>query len=333
MPRRSFLTVFIAVACLVFSSCSSGSNNGNGENNGGNGATTGTGSTPGDATTQNTRFQIVNQCQYTIWIQQQNMPSGVPAVTQLTQGQHVDFDIPDAGLASTRFWPKTGCDNTGQNCVIGQSSPPCPTTPSGCSPPVDSKIEVTWGCTLADQSQCGRTPQGDQFTVTFYNSSAVDGYTLPFNVHVAPNGGADCVNLDCGDLLLSDCPTTENLSVGNNGSTTPAYSSLDLQVKDPDKPGTVGGCFSPCKFLDYPGFGGEGLQDESGNAEALYCCPTPPISSAECRAGPVPNTEYVQNIHKSCTGGVYGYAYDDGVGLHTCSAPTNIQMVFGPNCP
>lgn len=286
--------------------------------------------TPGPAPSpQTTRFRITNNCQYTIWIQQQNMPAGTPAVEELAAGASFDYDIPDEGLASTRFWPKTGCDSSGQNCAIGQSSNPCPAV--GCAPPVDSKMEATWGCTLADQSQCAITPQGNPIGDTFYNSSAVDGFTLPFKVNVQTGGGSNCVNLDCSNLKLSECPTDENLSQGMSG-TFPQFASETLEVLNPSNSQTAG-CFSPCLKFNYPTWGGLNMPDNQSDPEVMYCCPTPPISSDQCRAGPVPNTQYVALIHQACSGGVYGYAYDDGVGLHQCSPSTEIEMIFGPNCP
>jgi len=280
---------------------------------------------------QPTRFRITNQCGKPIWIQQQNMPAGTPAIIPLAQAQSYDFNIPDAGLASTRFWPKVGCDSSGENCQIGQSSGPCPANSQGCAPPVDSKIEATWGCTLPDPSQCATTPQGDKLTDTFYNSSAVDGFTLPYAVTVTSGGGAACNDLDCSTLDLSACPSAENMSQGRS-SQHPEYSSENLAVIDPADPQLVRGCYSPCKKFNYPTYGGLNVAETSDEA-IIYCCPTPPISSGECQAGPVAKSEYVALIHQHCSGGVYGYAYDDGIGLHTCSAATEIEMTFGPNCP
>jgi len=282
--------------------------------------------------TQTERLRITNSCSYTIWIQQQNMPSGTPEVVKLVSGAHQDYQIPDAGLASTRLWPKTGCDDDGNNCTIGQSSDPCPA--AGCVPPVDSKIEATWGCTLSDQSQCGYDPQGDQLIDTYWNASAVDGYTLPFTITVSGNSitdqSAPCENVNCADLSLTSCPTSEDLSVGQGGSSYPAYANEDLQVKDASN--NVIGCYSPCKKFNYPTYGGLNLS-ETSDPPVIYCCPTPPISSEECRAGPVVNTDYVTGVHTMCSNTVYGYAYDDKLGLRHCSAATLVSMTFGPYCP
>jgi len=302
-----------------------GGDGGDGEGGGGNGG--GGGSNPD---TQTTRFRISNQCSYPIWIQQNNMPNGNPAVVRLSSGEHVDYDIPEAGLPATRFWPKAGCDNDGNNCVMGQSSPPCPL--QGCAPPVDSKMEVTWGCTLSDQSQCAFTDQGQQLgNTTYYNSSAVDGYTFPYRVTVSANGGDACNDLDCSDLLINECPTNTNLSQGFN-LISPQYGSVDLRVMNLSLSSGALGCYSPCKKFNYPTYGGFGLSESSDEA-VLYCCPTPPIGPEECRGGPADTMAYTELIHQKCTGGVYGYAYDDGVGLHSCTSSTQIEMVVGPNCP
>lgn len=284
------------------------------------------------SSTQTERLRITNNCEYTIWIQQQNMPSGTPSVVKLISGAHQDYTIPAEGLASTRLWPKKGCDDSGENCTIGQSSDPCPS--GGCPPPVDSKIEATWGCTLSDQTQCANTPQGDRIADTYWNTSAVDGYTFPFTATVSGNtitdSGAPCDAADCSNLLLSSCPTTDNLSVGESGTVYPAYTSVDLSVKNDG--GTVIGCYSPCKKFNYPTFGGYGL-NEDADPPVIYCCPTPPISSEECRAGPVVGTEYVTSVHQMCNSEVYTYAYDDALGLRHCSADTKVELTVGPNCP
>lgn len=278
---------------------------------------------------QTERLRIINNCSYTIWIQQQNMASGTPDIVKLISGAHQDYEIPAEGLASTRLWPKSGCDTSGNNCTIGQSSDPCPS--AGCAPPVDSKIESTWGCTLSDQTQCAIDPQGDRIGDTFWNASAVDGYTLPFNITQSGNtitdGSAPCENVTCASLSIDNCPTSENMSVGQGGTSFPEYASEDLKVMNGS--GQTIGCYSPCKKFNYPTYGGLNLS-ETSDPPVIYCCPTPPISSEECRAGPVVNTGYVTGVHTMCSNTVYGYAYDDSLGLRHCSADTKVEMTFCP---
>ncbi|MBN1283412.1 MAG: hypothetical protein JXA24_06550 [Proteobacteria bacterium] len=283
--------------------------------------------------TQTKRLRVTNSCAYAIWIQQQNMPASTPDVVKIEPGAYHDYDIPEAGQASTRFWPKKGCDASGENCEIGQSSDPCPA--GGCPPPVDSKIEATWGCTLADETQCGFTPQGDRMIDTYWNSSAVDGYTFPFTVAVTgdtlDDQGQPCSAVDCAALSLAECPTADDLSAGQGGTVFPEYADEDLRVKE-DAGAPVIGCYSPCKKFNYPTYGGLGLGEDT-DPPVIYCCPTPPIGAEECRAGPVVGTGYVEHIHTACKKTVYGYAYDDSIGLRRCSAGTKLHMTVGPNCP
>lgn len=56
-----------------------------------------------------------------------------------------------------------------------------------------------------------------------------------------------------------------------------------------------------------------------------YCCPTPPISPAQCSAGPIESTQFVKAIHAMCPS-VYAYAYDDLGGLHTCDGNTSFEV-------
>jgi hypothetical protein len=272
---------------------------------------------------------VKNECAEAIWIQQQNMPGA--AVVKLERRATQVYSVPLAGLASTRLWAKTGCDATGQNCRVGQSAPPCP--PSGCTPPIDSMIEATWGCDLPE-AECGKTPQGKTLKgPTWWNSSAVGGYTLPYSIEPAPNGGPGCVPVNCNELWKGQCPKDEDLS---DGGKYPALKSVDLNVYGPKSdgaaPATIG-CYSPCQALTQVGYGGKGYQPPSDPRAAMYCCPTPPISAEACRAGPVVKTKYVQAVHSMCHSTAYAYAYDDGVGLHTCTPSTMLTMTFCPPQP
>lgn len=274
---------------------------------------------------------VKNECGYPIWIQQQGMPSPTLDVRQIRRGGSITYEIPAVGLPSTRFWVKTGCDSDGNNCTIGQSSPPCPA--AGCTPPIDSKIEATWGCALPE-AQCGLTPQGKTLHgPTWWNSSAVDGYTLPYTIEVGANGGPGCSNVLCNELAQSQCPSNEDLS--DNGQ-YPSLKSVDLHVYGPKPDGGAApmlGCYSTCQALTQVGYGGKGYQPPSDPHAAMYCCPTPPISSAACKAGPVVKTKYVRAVHAMCHDTAYAFAYDDGVGLHTCTASTVLTMTYCPPQP
>lgn len=264
-------------------------------------------------------LKITSECADPIWIQQENH-AGAPALTKLTKGTSTSFSIPDEGLPSTRYWAKTGCDATGNSCAVGQSSPPCPA--AGCAPPVDSKLEATWGCTLpeAQKEQCAKTDQGPHVKNTWWNASAVDGFTLPFLVAVSGASSDACAPVNCAMLDQNKCPASESLP--------PAYpGGVDLRVQG------GAGCFSPCTALTYPGFGGKGIQPPSDPRAAAYCCPTPPVSPAQCSSGPAATTKYVEAIHKMCADTTYGYAYDDALGLRQCDPTVELQLIFCPGIP
>ncbi|HEX7026463.1 MAG TPA: carbohydrate-binding protein [Gammaproteobacteria bacterium] len=308
---------------------------------------------PGTANGTHKRLKIVNGCGQDMWIQWLTAPGiafNAPNRHRLSGlGSFIEYDIPDRGLSSMRFWPGFGCDAGGHNCRIGASGGPaelgftCP--PEGCAPPIDSKFEATFGCIpgVAD-SQCAQNPSAPGQPLgrgDWWNSSMVDGYTAPVKVQVhghcpvgpqpAPvfgPGGPPGGVIDCSTLSVSDCPTNEDLST--NGQ-FPHLSNVNLLATNPAT-GAVAGCYSPSAKLSYSHWAG-GFQTyppDSPQAQ-MYACPTPPISPEQCMAGPADSTDYRNMIHSHCD--TYAYPYDDGVGLSSCPSATNLVYEVTFYCP
>lgn len=116
-----------------------------------------------------------------------------------------------------------------------------------------------------------------------------------------------CITTNCA-VSLSKCPSNDN-SVG------------DLRVM---RNGRVVQCLAPCKKWNYSKPYGMQKSEKVG-AGLHLCCPTPPVSSKQCTAGPVTKTKYVNLIHRDCPT-AYSYAYDDHAGLHNCPNPTNFKI-------
>jgi len=255
------------------------------------------------------------------------------------QWDYYDYPIPDSGLAATRFWPGYNCSSTGNDCYIGQSGGPPPfTCPAniGCAPPVDSKFEATFGCSL-DPSQCLTNPSGSGplGNSDYWDTSMVDGYTLPYQVKLSGScpGGPTNNLIDCSKLTLGLCPRDIDLS-DNNQFPWLADESLILNYPYTN---TQVGCYSPCSKLSMgqwqsipnPPFTGTTYNPSDPEAE-YYCCPTPPIDVNQCRSGPGGNNAYVNLIHDYCPQ-TYSYAYDDTTGNWQC--PTNVQYEVIFFCP
>lgn len=273
-----------------------------------------------------TRLRIRSECAEPIWIAHSGNVSD-PQNIRLTRGQYHDYNIPDAGVSATRFWPKIGCDASGRNCTIGDSVAPCPA--GGCQPPVDSKFEATFA------------PKGSAQD-TWYNASQVDGYTLPYKI--VPRGkGAEtgnCITSDASNLSLDRCPTDEDLS---GGGRFPEFAHSDLRIKDAS--GRTIGCMSPCKKWNYPAPWGYG-RSESEDPGVHLCCPTPidPASGQctverGCMDSPMCNdardplsvvhTDYVKVMGEMAPT-TYSFAYDDAAGLHNCPSETTFEVTFCP---
>lgn len=281
---------------------------------------------------------VVNQCTQTVWMQQMNINQAPPLV-ELAPGASYVYQIVNAGDSSTRVWPKTGCDATGNNCTIGQSAPntnnTCPS--GGCAPPIDSKVEATFACVTGS----GSCPVSG--ATTSYDGSLVDGFTLPFTITATGSApGGNCTNVSCPTLdMVNGCPSNENLTSGGKYPNTVSLpNSVSLQSVDLHAyalgTSNVIGCFSPCEKLTAAvSQGGIGLNPTDKEARA-YCCPTSSnpklsVTPEECTAGPVSTTQYVQTIHNVCNYTSYAYAYDDANGNKSCNGYTSLTMTVCPN--
>jgi len=263
------------------------------------------GQAPGEelpAWAEGSKLVVVNGCpEEPMWIASE-VPAGMrgifPDSWRLGPGESFTYVFPaNMTVASTRFWPKMGCTDQGSHCEIGSSAGAwqheCPE--GGCAPPVDSKFEATfWDASMGAP-------------VDWWDTSGVDGYTLPYKLELdskCPRG----VPLDCSEMRFADCPTSERLS----GETR------DLRVYRDSK---VVGCYSTCGKLTYANLGNSPTFSPSSPEALSYCCPTPPVSPQDCKAGPVEDSDYVKLFRTKCRH-VYSYAYDDATGLQVCPAGT-----------
>jgi hypothetical protein len=295
-----------------------------------------------DAGVQTARLRIVNGCSDSLWIFYLIGDGGgsLPTSHQtlLASGAHLDYPIPDQGLAATRFWPGYGCDATGNNCRLGQSGGPasqgfvCPSY--GCAPPIDSKFEGTFGCLPSvPPNQCWINPSSPTMmrlpTTDSWDTSMVDGFTLPYRVRVLDScpGGPMNSTIDCSTLPLSVCPTSEDLSTGGM---YPALNALNLNASIPGGMLASSGCYSDCGRLTYNQWGETPTFQPMDPQAQMYCCPTPPVQPSACRMGPVASSGYTNLVHRTCPQ-VYAYAYDDGTGLWSCPAGTRYEVTF--YCP
>ncbi|GGI80689.1 hypothetical protein [Legionella impletisoli] len=316
-------------------------------------------------TQQTSRFRVTNQCDEPLWIQQDfKNPTNDPNVVEIAPGLAYDYAIPDKGLASTRFWAKKGCNEHGYNCKVGESTAVPEAESKGWqkppyAPDINSKFEATWGCVAAifnhNPSLCAPNPSAPGQNLgpeTWWNGSAVDGYTLPYAVNVI-NHQNTCLDLhseqvltdpgvNCGGLKPTLCPASANLSTEGQFNTINGVNVTEVNLQWVEKEtGESIGCFSPCaKLTTAQGSDGGsdaggwkhilgGLTPESPEAQ-MYCCPTPPISSGQCSAGPAARSSYAQAVTQIQQCNSYTYAYDDAKGLARCGPQTKFELIFCP---
>jgi hypothetical protein len=246
-------------------------------------------------------LSFTNNCTQDVWIASQpNAGYGVlpgPGATKLAaRGGTLSYTLPSAGWAG-RFWPKTGCDASGESCTTGQAIPPCPAT--GCQPPADTKVEFFF-------------PPSSSSSRPYYDVSLVDGFSIAMRIEPSTSD-ATCVPTSC-ELDLSSCPADEIDGVG------------DLRIWNGS--GDVVQCFAPCKKWTWPTPLGDG-QTEQSTVGAAMCCPNPPASSEQCNAGPVAKTKYVELAHAECSS-AYSFAFDDKGGSHDCPNGTTFAVTLCP---
>mmetsp|Transcript_75343 Transcript_75343/g.161410 ORF Transcript_75343/g.161410 Transcript_75343/m.161410 type:complete len:496 (+) Transcript_75343:70-1557(+) len=233
------------------------------------------------------------------------------------------------GLTATRYWPKMGCSAEGSKCALGGSGGPgeaCVKKTGkhryrDCAPPVDTKFEATFGISglPCDPSK------GQMKGCDYADMSLVDGWTLPFKLIIKGEctggyGTGPPPVIDCSRLSFEACPKAEHLPS--------AGMTANLQATNP-KIGKLAGCYSPCQRLVSKQWNNTYQKPQDAGA-APYCCPTPPESPEACRSGPMKDTAFLKAVHERCPG-VYGYAYDDGMGLLRCESSSVYELTF--YCP
>lgn len=284
--------------------------------------------TKGSVVSPGTRLRITNGCAAdTLWLANFAFQTAhFPQNLRLEAGETKELSVPAHGLPATRFWAKWGCDDAGTNCMIGESGRPgerCQSA-AGCSPPVDSKFEAVFGCLPDATSECAEDPMtpGQPLGPTDqWDVSHVAGYTLPYKVEVVGDCPLAPEVIDCSRLSLAQCPEKEDLGLPRGPQSMRLLSADERSVV---------ACIAPCAKLVFAAQHG-GLDFEPEAKEALeYCCPTPPVSEAQCARGPVVLTKYVQTVHEACPN-VNAFAYDDGFGLGQCPAGTRYDVTF--YCP
>jgi len=266
-----------------------------------------------------------------MWIAHEGGAGGVgpdPQNIKLAPMQAFDFATFN-GFSSMRFWPKMACDEHGDNCGIGGSGGPGQACVIGsgpnadyshCAPPLDTKFEGTFGQVGVP---CNPKIPSSLSACDYVDISLVDGFTLPFKLeihgHCTNSQDGRLVNvIDCSGLTFDRCPDVDTFgSVKKN-----------LKAINPHT-GLVSGCYGPCMKLIDPKWNNTAARGRHAIEPdiAPFCCTTPPLTPEQCAAGPVKDTAYVNGVHAMCPG-VYGFSYDDGMGLMRCQAGTQYDLTF-----
>jgi len=267
------------------------------------------------------RLTIANGCQTSpLWIAHlsADQVGPDPQDVKISAGESARFHTShgSGGLSATRFWPKMGCDEAGNNCSIGDSGGPSEgcviRKPQGddyskCAPPFDTKFEATFAAPGSSGNDV-------------VDMSLVDGYTLPFRLETSSGrctrDQQSFVSMDCSGLSFEKCPTSESL----NGK------SMTLRGISP-KTGKQAGCFSPCMRLTDDKWNISIPVAPDSTTAGPYCCAGDSGSPQACRSGPIQQTQYLKAVRDSCPM-AYGYAFDDVVATIACQTSTEYKLTF-----
>lgn len=242
------------------------------------------------------KLRIANEAEGPIYINYLAEEHLWPQTLRIDPGMAVDYHVPvGKHVEAARFWPKYGCDEHGQNCTFGESGGPglgCPQ--GGCSPPIDSKFEATFGASDGND---------------WYNASQVDGWSLPFSMNFDCQGSeSQTAKLNCSGLKHSACPTQDVQGLGN----------VSLAALNPNKGHSYAGCYSPCSLLTHNQWKTPNRSYFSPGDEPAdqYCCAGAFGGPEACWEGPNAQMTYTDVVHSHCD--TYAWAYDDAVGLKAC---------------
>jgi len=231
-------------------------------------------------------IQVINNCDETIWpafLAPEGYDPVAPSVDVVSVNPNDPWAFPSGScgtfivednLPSLRLWARTGCNpNNEYNCVTGS----CRTDSEGtCLTAGEAPVSLFEATLQGRCSENGNWPD-------FYDSSLVDGYSLPFSV--MPIGGEKMSDssYSCGKSTVRafdfhNCPYESRVYADAiPGSNTPITSLNGRNVPsspcfsrplDEDCQNLVVGCRSICKSLDQGWIGyyiDEVLSKNSGN--------------------------------------------------------------------
>lgn len=150
----------------------------------------------------NHNFNVINRCNQLIQVGILNNPGHALPLGggfTLLSGYSQRFQVP-RGWAG-RMWPRTGCDQNGNNCQTGSCGNRIQCNGAGGHPPA-SLVEITLN------GYGGKD---------FYDVSFVDGFNIPVTMRPVgrgQNGHYDCGTAGCRRDLNQDCPSWLRQVVG-----------------------------------------------------------------------------------------------------------------------
>jgi hypothetical protein len=235
-----------------------------------------------------------------------------------------------------------GCDVDGFKCKVG-----CSTGDpggglvntgyegTGYTVPLDTKFEFTFA---------HETNPDPAWKVDSFNTSAVDGMTLPYTLEYydATNKETRVISCSMPDFA---CPGAEPVKDSCMTQSADCKVTSEISLKYENKDGEYLGCKSPCTHMVKGGYNSKpSHQGKDGlfPGPKMYCCPGDKVSSKECNTGPVNLSEYCKAIHRRCItvkspnpsdvgkAAVYCQAFDDEKGLIgiPCGQDNRIKVTF-----
>jgi hypothetical protein len=250
--------------------------------------------------------------------------------------------IPNGGAPSVNFSFAMGnCPGGpfGGSCIIG----------SNALAQLNTLFEATFGCAVSNPQACAFNPGnpaslcqneptlancGPLGSGDTYDVSAVNGYTIPMKVTVAPPAGAtagQCAPIDASVLDLASCPSEKNTTIFSTDPQQQTAINGGVSLLAQDSSGNYQACASPFEWLANA-YGTQANPHPTPNPNPLPACCGSAGTNPSCPQ--VTSGAFCTSTSYYAGAGCYPNKANQALGCPAGGgSPSGVQEQVGPGSP